>query len=358
MCLDHAGLDGRILPPVPTGMAARVGYYVPKFTAKNHPELSTLYGLSGELNRQNVAANFLTPATWQYYCENISKSFNCSTPDSVAKGPPLNAKDRASYFHQENFTGFFYSPPEGNCTINPQCTGHFVNPPCTWATYGDSQMYWNDIPLTSRGPEKNNSGYGYSHMLQVWYAANATKNNVMIWWWFPDPTMEIFEGTDAGFHRIDWRKTTEKCLRRRYDIDADICSPNIDKRRGPDELSSCDSPVENTKKVFSKSLKDMNDNASEEERSPTFPFLSQFKIPAYAMDDIFRSWVKVNKDYYGYDSRKAVCKWVYDNLEIIEQHIPRSYPREIKRKRHDFFIALITITKHKKDEVMKIAKNK
>ena len=87
-------------------MVGGVGYYVPKFTAKNHPELATLYGLSGESNRQNVAANFLTPATWQFYCENLSKSFNCSTPDSVAKGPPLKVDDRSSYYNKDNFTGF------------------------------------------------------------------------------------------------------------------------------------------------------------------------------------------------------------------------------------------------------------
>lgn len=341
-------VDGRILPPVPNGMIARVGYYVPKFTAKNHPELSTLYGLSGEKNRHNVAANLLTPVSWQLYCNNITKSPTCT--DEVAKGPPLNDKDAARYYHAENFTGHFYTPPDGNCTLNPTtCTGHFVNPGCSWATYGEAQMYWNDVPLVSRGSKNNNDGYSYSHMLQIWDAAVATKNNVMIWWWFPDPTIEKYTGTDSSFHRIDWKRTTEKCLRVRQD-DVDVCSADVNKRLGSSPLASCDPPLEKPTKLFSRSLKDIRDNASNIARSPVLPTMNQLKIPSYGMDELNKDWVDVKKDFYGYDSRLATCQWVYDNLEVLEQYFPKDYPREINIKKNSvaigfsfFFAALALI---------------
>ena len=349
-------------------MIGRVGYYVPKFTAKNHPELSTLYGLSGENNRHHVAANFLTPVSWKFYCDNITESPTCS--DGVAKGPPLNDKDGARYFHKDNFTGHFYTPPDGNCTLNPEtCTGHFVNPGCSWATYGEAQMYWNEVPLSSRGTKNNNTGYSYSHMLQIWDAANATKNNVMIWWWFPDPTLEKYTGTDASFHRIDWRRSSEKCLRYRQEID--VCSTDLQKRLGTDPIVSCDPPVEKPAKLFSKSLKDMHDNASDEARSPAFSAMSQLKIPSYGMDELNKAWVDIKKNYNGYDSRLATCKWVYDNLEGLEYFFPKDYPREINKKKNSvivgfsyFFAALslivillITalIVKFKEHRVMKFA---
>ena len=87
--------DERLLPPGPNGMIGRIGFYIPEFTAKNHPELSTFYGLTGEENRHNLAANFLTPVTWQFYCDNITESSNCT--DSVASGPPLNEAEGIKY---------------------------------------------------------------------------------------------------------------------------------------------------------------------------------------------------------------------------------------------------------------------
>ena len=112
-------------------MIGRLGYYIPEFTARNHPELSTFYGWIGEENRQHLAENFLTPVTWEFYCANITKSSNCT--DSVASGPPLNAKEGAKYFQQGRYTGHFYTPPDGNCTINPEtCTGHFINCNCNF----------------------------------------------------------------------------------------------------------------------------------------------------------------------------------------------------------------------------------
>ena len=96
------------MPPVPNGVIGRLGYYVPEFTAKNHPELTTLYGLMGENNRHNLAAKLLTPVTWQFYCDNMTESSNCT--DSVATGYPLNAEDGVKYHKEGSYTGYFFPP--------------------------------------------------------------------------------------------------------------------------------------------------------------------------------------------------------------------------------------------------------
>ena len=286
----------------------------------------------GENNRHNLAANFLTPVTWQFYCDNITKSSNCT--DSVANGPPLNAAEGVKYHQEDSYTGYFYTPPDGNCTINPEtCTGHFVNCPCSWATYGDAQMYWNNITLTSRGPSKGNNGYSDSAIKEIWAAANETKNNVLMWWWYPDSLLEKYEGTEARFHRIHFPKPTQKCLRwRRKNIAR--CSEEDGRRRGADAITSCDYPVEKVMKLFSRSLKDMNDNTPEAERSPAFPLMQKIRVKPYVIDELLSHWVEIKKDFYGYDSREATCKWVYDNLEmLIKEQLPKGYPRQINQRR-------------------------
>ena len=262
----------------------------------------------GENNRHNLAANFLTPVTWQFYCDNITKSSNCT--DSVANGPPLNAAEGVKYHQEDSYTGYFYTPPDGNCTINPQtCAGHFVNCNCKWATYGDAQMHWNNVTLTSRGPLEGNSGYPYSAMHQIWAAANETNNNVVMWWWYPDSLLEKYKDTEARFHRIAWSKPTQKCLTwRRSNIDN--CSQEDGRRRGTDPISLCDYPIEKIMKLLSKSLKVMNDNTPEAKRSPAFPLIKRLRMKPYAMDEILR---------HGVDSREATCKFVYDNLEMLIQ---------------------------------------
>ena len=63
------------------------------------------------------------------------------------------------------------------------CVGHVVAPPCTWSTYVESQMYWNNISVASGGDLVPNNGYTIPQMIEIYNAANATKSDVLIWWW-------------------------------------------------------------------------------------------------------------------------------------------------------------------------------
>ena len=328
-----------MLPQVPNGVIGRTGYYIPEFTAKNHPELSTFYGLAGEENRHNLAANFLTPITWQLYCDNFTASSNCI--DSVASGPPLDEYEGAKYYEQGRYTGHFYTPPEGNCTINPKtCAGHYVNANCNWASYGDNLMHWHNISLISRGPLELNSGYEYNSMVEVWNAAIETKNNVMMWWWYPDSLVEVYENTEARLVRIDFPKTNEKCLRWRQE-NIEICSQEEERRRGEEPIGSCDAPVEKLTRLFGASLKKRHKNATKAKRSPAYPMIRRLKIQPYAMDDIFRHWLSIGKDYYGYDSREATCKYVYDNIEmLVEHYFPKGYPKQINVRKSISFVVV------------------
>ena len=318
-------------------MIARTGYYIPSITAANHPELSSFYGLTGEKNRGNLAENFLTPTTWKDYCAEFSNPLNCTSDDGVAIRAPVTEKEQMKYFAAGLFKGHFRKTPESDCGANPSCTGHFVNPGCAWETYGEAQMFWNNISLSSRGTKDNNNGYSYGQMVDVWKAANATKSNVLMWWWFPDPLLEKFQDSDYSFVRVDWKKTSAKCLKWRKE-NIDTCSPDLEGRLGSGPMGSCDPPVENPVKYFSRSLKTMDDNKPEALRSPTYPFMNQVKVPPYALDDMFKHWVKIDMDYSGIDAREAACKWVYDNLEDLQSFIPNGYPRKVNENRNIVYI--------------------
>ena len=293
------------------------------FTAKQYPQLSTFYGLSGDRNREKVASTFKTPISYTQYC-NIA---NCTVGNDVANRPPKDDSEGSNYFIDGSFKGHFIDPPESNCQLYPKnCTGHFVNTECSWATYGEAQMYWNNIPLESRGSKYNNNGYSSSQMKQIWLAANATRNNVMIWWWYPDVLLMEFEDSDFRMQRVDLKRTSSKCLKWREE-NIEYCSKDVNKRLGPGPLGSCDSPVERPTKLFSRSLKTMNDRKEKTLRSPTFDFMSNFKIESHALDHIMKDWINIKIDNPGIDSRHATCRWVYDNIESFQKFIPSDYPR-------------------------------
>ena len=256
----------------------------------------------------------------------------------------MNNSEKKKYFSPPEFTGYFRNTTEmGIDCVNKKeetCFGHIVNldnSDCELTSFADAQLRWNGIPMVSRGPEASNNGYSEEAMLQIWSAANATKTSVMMWWWFPHPAIERFEQTEFKFYRINFPRPTENCINyRRNNIEH--CSTNQTVREGFSIESSCDYPVEKPQKYMTRALKTQFDAVNEEERSPVYPFMDVFEIPTYAMEEIFEEWMKVDKDYYGYDTRTAICKWVYDNVEILELYVPRSYPRETNEKRNDALV--------------------
>ncbi len=333
--------NDQILPPTPNGMIRRLGFYVPAHTAIENPELSSLFGLKTEKNSKKLAETFLTPTTWKSYCD----MYDCQSAGDVAKRAPFTEEEGKKYFDPKLFRGYFHNSTEMgfDCEKNPNeeyCFGHFVNVDntnCEWDSYAEAQLHWNEIGLRSRGPDSVNNGYSHDSMLEIWQAAYETNNNVLMWWWYPDLAIQRYEGTKFKFHRINFPRPTEACLEyRRKNVD--FCSTNATERLGASNFSACDYPVENPQKYMSQSLKKYHDLLEPSRRSPAYIFLNQVEIPTYAMEEIFENLAGLNKNFSEYESRETVCKWVYDNFDLMKWYVPLSYPKKVIERRNESLV--------------------
>ena len=156
------------------GLAASAGYYIPRFTAERYPEFLSHFGLSNI--PQRLSDVFKTPITWGEYCGVM----NCSDPDDgVATRPPSDTRERNKYFVEGSYTGFFQ---DNQCDPNDvtACTGHLIDVDlCTWASVAENQFYWHNISLASAGPSHSNSGYSIGQVVDIVFAANATRSDVV-----------------------------------------------------------------------------------------------------------------------------------------------------------------------------------
>ena len=259
--------EGTIEPVDGCGQVGKIGWYVPSFTAKRDVSLVHYYGLQGEENRAKMAETFKRPTTWIEYCDEVSPD-NCTTPDSVAQGYPSDLSETIKYFHDGSYTGYFRMLPENNCTEFPTtCTGYMIAPQCTWSTTVDAQIYWNDmVGLAQDGPLMPNKAYNYASEIEIWRAANATKSDVMFWWWTPEPLVEEFSKSEAKFQQVLLPTSTDVCFRNSIEQE-DRCSKDIAVRRG-NELGSCDAPAHALQKVIASSLVKQTMSQTEASRSP------------------------------------------------------------------------------------------
>lgn len=313
------------------GFLGRIGFYVPKYTVERDSSLISYFGLKGEANRAKLAETFKTPTSWGDYCTEVR---NCASANDVTERAPLSVEESESYFVQDAYTGHFRILEKNNCTNNPQCTGHFLSPQCDWTSYGEAQMYWNNISLESDGPIKPNSSYDSKQMKQIWNAANATKSDVFMWYWTPDIWAQQFDGTQAEFQRVLFQKPTKDCIEHRLSL------LNVDQRcsedpilRIGDEVSACDYQAFAVKKAMSTALMSQLNREGGLLQSPAPEFLSKIRLPSTAVDNLFSDWIeletKIPKDYA---SREAACVWVYENLDYLITQVPYGYPRTIKKR--------------------------
>ncbi|CAJ1968197.1 unnamed protein product [Cylindrotheca closterium] len=313
------------------GQVGKISWYVPKKTAQEHPFTITYVGMDGR--RQELADIFKRPTSWQDYCHEVS-TMNCSQPDGIASRYPVTDSEKASYFAPNgNYIGHFRHTQESNCTIlnefgNSTCTGHIVNAPCTWSTFLDAQTYWNDIPLASSGTATVNSGYTYSQMLQVWDAANATNEHVMMWWYEPDPLLEAFRGTDYEFTKVHLPSPSVECRESRVTPD-DRCSADTMTRRGSKE-GSCDNIGHTTKKAIASSLRDSTRATPEVDQSPGYYAIRNFNIDDLDLAVVLRDYVKKGKT--GQSARESVCEWVQNNMDVLGKFKPVGYPRTLRNE--------------------------
>mmetsp|Transcript_24903 Transcript_24903/g.61262 ORF Transcript_24903/g.61262 Transcript_24903/m.61262 type:complete len:912 (-) Transcript_24903:49-2784(-) len=317
---DQEYVDGQLDYLGGNGQVGKVGWYIPKFTARRHPFSITHMGLSQD--RHRLAEVFKRPTTWADYCHEVSAS-NCSSPDEVAASYPLEA-NMGKYFG-DGFIGHFRATEENNCTgaaNNDTCTGHIVGAPCSWSTFLESQAYWNNIALASSG-NLVNRGYTYSEMIQIWNAANATKSDVMMWWYEPDALLEQYKSSDAEFTKVHLPSPSLQCLEARAAPD-DRCDTNPIVRLG-DKAGSCDNHPHVTKKAIARSLRDSALMESAEDQSPAYSFIRNFAIDDLEISTILQHFVANGGT--GYAAREAVCAWIANNTDALQSFIPPNHPR-------------------------------
>lgn len=196
--------NGTVLTSEANGVNGRFGFYVPISLIPKHTSLSSVYGFGfkGEDNRQKLADIFLTPTTWDFYCNRISSS-GCSESDGIAEHAPSDEEEKLSYFKEGSYKGHFRRDDSNDCEKFPNnCTGNVIVPTCDWSIYSEAQFFWNKIFLTSNGPNIPNGGYNSKQAVDIYHAANATKSAVIIWWWEPDALIDLFHGDDYELYRI------------------------------------------------------------------------------------------------------------------------------------------------------------
>ena len=190
--------------------------------------------------------------------------------------------------------------------MNPDtCTGHIVDPPCDWGTYTPSQTHWNDIGLKSNGQEEITGGFAYSHMIQIWRAANATNSSVIMWFWRPHQVLQEFEGLPYEFQPVVLPTPTGKCIESRV---IDFCNEDIAVRRG-DAHGSCDYEANAPKLLVASSMKTSNKKLSDAEQSPAHGLIQAMQLSEVSFDTMFKNW-NTHDNLDGASAREVVCKWV------------------------------------------------
>lgn len=319
--------EDEIYLPSSNGMLGQTSLYVPSFTARNNPALTSFLGYEGETNRPLLAELFKRPSTWQEYCELVSKN-NCTIPNIVTSEYPSSEEEKGQYFAQGRYTGHFEATRESDCTQVQNCAGYIVGPPCELTTNLDAQLHWNNITgLRRDGPLLPDGAYTTKSMREIWLAANATRSNVIMWWFSTNEIQQLFDYTESSFQEVLLPKPTALCLDHRTTI-GERCDADASVRRG-DERGACDDEPQALQRLIAVSLANSNNGLDEADRSPGFEVILNLKMNSFDMSQIIGQWVAKGNDRDGNDAREAVCEWVVENLETLESYIPPGFPREV-----------------------------
>lgn len=338
-------------PPQTLGVLGLETWFITKFTLKENPQFAIYLGLQGEENRQLLAKTFKRPTTWVDYCTLVSTN-NCSIPDNVTQRPPTwNTDEELQYYNEGNYIGHFQYTEDNDCDLHPTtCTGHIADFPCNWDSFVQSQIKYLNIPLKSSGPEKPIGGYTYSRLVELWKAANATKSNLIMHYWTPEPLVQEFVDSDAEFIRITMPPPSQLCADSRRP-EKYQCSLNDTLRYGVEE-GVCEESAKNLYKLVVGNLYDVihDDRIPDPIRSPAYDALRLFQLSELQLGQIFDYLHKSSAlPYYFMNDefinttlndmtittnrkttpRDAVCHWVIENLDILHTFVPRTYPRTI-----------------------------
>jgi len=314
-------------------------WFVPHFLAEKDPSILSHYGIKGESNRKKLAKTFKRPTTWDEYCRVVSPN-NCTTEDDIASRMPEGDNETGRYFVSGLYKGHFRATGKNDCDANPKtCTGHITNVPCLWATYVISQAHHLNIAVESDGPLQN-GGYDSSSVLEIWDAANATESNVLIYWYEPHPLIQSYRGSRAEFVPVILTPPTKECFDNRVNS-KERCSANKTEQIGS-SIGSCDHGI-NTYQMLTSVALNVCDEIEEASCSPAYDAIRSFEISALDLEEIFGYWYQRNIDRWNYDGREAVCRWVAENLDTINQSmIPKKHPRQ--RRDAIFYQPMLYVT--------------
>jgi 7 transmembrane sweet-taste receptor of 3 GCPR len=312
---------GQIAPPQTLGVLGQETWFITKFTVEQDPSLAIFLGLQGEEKRQYLADTFLRPTSWHDYCTQVDP-FNCTLPTNVSMRGPETEEERLQFFNWPNYIGHFRKTEENDCELYPtNCTGHIADFPCHWDSFVVPQLHYLDIALKSSGPEGPAEGYPYARLVEMWKAANATRSNLIMYYWTPEALYQQFAGTDAEFIRVSMPPPSQKCQEARR-LETDQCNPDFNKRIGsPDGI--CEESAKNLYKLVVGNLYE-TDLVEDAIRSPAYEALELFQMTELQLGQIF--------DYQREEPtpRHAVCRWIVQNMETFKTFVPRSYPRLLR----------------------------
>eukprot|EP00522_Entomoneis_paludosa_P015756 CAMPEP_0172451532 /NCGR_PEP_ID=MMETSP1065-20121228/9543_1 /TAXON_ID=265537 /ORGANISM="Amphiprora paludosa, Strain CCMP125" /LENGTH=993 /DNA_ID=CAMNT_0013203495 /DNA_START=474 /DNA_END=3455 /DNA_ORIENTATION=- len=317
------------------GVVGQEGWVLSKYTARNDSSLLSHLGYRGDENRHKLADLFGRPTKWSDYCTQVAgyQDGNLDCVDDTSERLPRTEEEGGRYFVPGLYRGHFRKTEENNCEKWPDnCTGHFMDYPCGWSSFFIQQVHHLNIGLKSSGDEPYSGGYPYDRMVEIFHAANATKSDLVGWWWRPEALYLQFQNTDFELQHVSFPPTNHVCVQQRASI-AGRCSPNPSEQVGS-ASGVCDVPPIPNYKLMSTGLYDLvyDPDIPEGQRSPGYDVVKEFIMDGFQLGEIFDYWNSRDSDKYGFDPRDAVCRWAHENFDYLQRFIPRSYPRVIETK--------------------------
>ena len=158
--------------------------------------------------------------------------------------------------------------------------------------------------------------------LDIWEASVETGSPVMLWWWYPDATVQKYEGTPGEFHPIVLPDPTEECRDARIGSE-ERCSEDLWVRRGSSE-GKCDEEAHSLKRLVAASLGEETYKVAAAERSPGYQTVKNIAIDNLNLETMLGDWSK-NGDV----AREAVCGWIAENIDKVMDFVPRGHPRSL-----------------------------
>ncbi|KAL3912006.1 MAG: hypothetical protein SGARI_001368 [Bacillariaceae sp.] len=326
--------DGLLEPASGLGVLGQESWFVTKFTAEEDPSVVSYLGLKGDENRHKLAALFKRPMTWQQYCETVHAN-NCTEADATAaRYPNVTDGEDTKMYAEGLYQGYFEFTDANNCTKWPEnCTGHVANYPCGWTSGMESNIHHYNMGLDpNNGPDGSPSGYTSSQLTEMWHAANATGENLIMMWWTPEPLYQKFFNTDAEMQYIMMNPYSLECAEAKEEYLDESCEANLTDRVGPPE-ASCANPSQSLSKLVTGKMYDFlnNPDIPEAAISPAYEMMRRFQFTEQQLGQLFDLWSSEPSP------RDAVCQWAVDNLDYLLGMVPSSYPRAVEEEQHSAF---------------------